>query len=82
MRANVGKFLLLTGFMLFMAACHAAIQQSQPDESERTVRTFRGHLVLGHEVRSFKPCGSDQESWVLDRTGGDLSGVYRKLTNY
>ena len=81
MRANVGKFLLLTGFMLFMAACHAAIQQSQPDESERTVRTFRGHLVLGHEVRSFKPCGSDQESWVLDRTGGDLSGVYRKLTN-
>jgi uncharacterized membrane protein len=81
LRANVSKFLLFTGFLLFMAACQAAIQQSQPDESERTVRTFRGHLVLGHEVRSFKPCGSDQESWVLDRTGGDLWAVYRKLTN-
>jgi len=64
-----------------MAACQVAVQHSQPNESERTVRTFRGHLVLGHEVRSFKPCGSDQESWVLDSTGGDLWEVYRKLTN-
>jgi len=64
-----------------MTACQAGIQQSNPNESERTIGAFRGHLVLGHEVRSFKPCGSDQESWVLDRTGGDLWDVYRKLTN-
>ena len=64
-----------------MAACQAAVQQSEPNESARSLRAFRGHLVFGHEVRSFRPCGSDQESWVLDRTGGDLWEVYRKLTN-
>jgi uncharacterized membrane protein len=81
LRENVSNLLLFAVFMLHMVACQSAAQQGQPDESERTVRAFRGHLVLGHEVRSFKPCGSDKESWVLDRTGGDLSDVYRKLTN-
>ncbi len=81
MRENVSNLLLFAVFMLHLAACQAAARQSQPNESERTARAFRGHLVLGHEVRSFKPCGSDQESWVLDRTGGDLSDVYKKLTN-
>ncbi len=81
MRANVSNYLLFAGFLMPLVACQAAAQQSLPNESERSIREFRGHLVLGHEVRSFKPCGSDQESWVLDRTGGDLSDVYRKLTN-
>jgi len=64
-----------------LVACQAAGQQTLTDESERSIREFRGHLVLGHEVRSFNPCGSGQENWVLDRTGGDLWDVYRKLTN-
>ena len=43
--------------------------------------TFRGHLVWGHEVRSFKPCGVEEEYWVLDRTGGELWNIYRRLTH-
>ena len=43
--------------------------------------TFRGHLVWGHEVRSFKPCGMEVEYWVVDLTGGELWDVYRALTH-
>ncbi len=42
---------------------------------------FRGHLVWGHEVRSFRPCGMEVEYWVVDRTGGELWDVYRALTH-
>jgi putative lipoprotein len=40
---------------------------------------YRGHLVWGHEVRTFTECGSRREGWVLDRTDGDLVQVYRSL---
>jgi uncharacterized membrane protein/heat shock protein HslJ len=42
---------------------------------------FRGHLVLGHEVRSFTPCERKVKYWVLDQTGGDLWKVYKELTH-
>jgi uncharacterized membrane protein/heat shock protein HslJ len=42
---------------------------------------FHGHLVWGHEVRSFKPCGMEVEYWVVDLTGGELWDVYRALTH-
>ncbi|MDJ0864753.1 MAG: hypothetical protein QNK03_01510 [Myxococcota bacterium] len=37
--------------------------------------------MLGHEVRSFTACGASEALWVVDRTDGDLAGVYRKLTS-
>ncbi len=43
--------------------------------------TFRGHLVWGHEVRSFIPCSMEVEYWIVDRTGGELGDVYRALTH-
>lgn len=43
--------------------------------------TFRGHLIWGHEVRSFKPCSMEVEYWIVDRTGGELWDVYRALTH-
>ena len=43
--------------------------------------SFRGHLVLGHEVRSFTPCENKVEYWVLDQTGGDIWKVYQNLTH-
>lgn len=38
-----------------------------PDVPERQV--FRGLVVHGHEVRSFRPCGSDEALWAIDREG-------------
>lgn len=38
-----------------------------------------GILTIGHEVRSFRPDGSDEEFWVVDKTGR-LMDMYDKAT--
>ncbi len=40
----------------------------------------RGHLVWGHESRSFTECGSGREAWVLNESGDELAAVYQELT--
>jgi len=42
---------------------------------------FRGHVVLGHEVRSFTECDSGREGWLIDETDRVLGEVYRSLAN-
>ncbi len=42
-------------------------------------KTLKGKLKWGHEVRSFKPCGSEKEFWVSDKTG-KLENSYMELT--
>ena len=42
-------------------------------------KTLSGKLTFGHEVRSFKPCGSDKTFWVSDKTG-ELQNSYDELT--
>ena len=42
-------------------------------------KTLSGKLTFGHEVRSFKPCGSDKTFWVSDKTG-KLKKTYEELT--
>ena len=46
---------------------------------EQKSKTLEGQLTLGHEVRTFKPCGSDKTFWVSDTTG-KLKEFYSKLT--
>ena len=46
---------------------------------EQKSKTLEGLLTLGHEVRTFKPCGSDKTFWVSDTTG-KLKEFYSKLT--
>jgi hypothetical protein len=50
--------------------------------SEPAKSTIRGIVRsgLGPETRSFQPCGAREETWVVDRTDGELSRLYRKLT--
>lgn len=42
---------------------------------------MRGYLRMGHEVRSFTPCGSERAYWVDDLTGANLYVVYRSLVS-
>ena len=42
---------------------------------------FRGHLVWGHENRSFTECGSEREGWAVNDAGDELVGVYEELTS-
>jgi uncharacterized membrane protein/heat shock protein HslJ len=69
MRVLIYILLLFTNILLFF---HATSYGND---------YFRGHLVLGHEVRSFTPCERNVEYWVLDQTGGDLWKVYKELTH-
>lgn len=40
-----------------------------------------GHLVWGHESRSFTECGDAREGWVINDAGDELIDVYNELTN-
>ena len=40
---------------------------------------FRGHLVWGHESRTFTGCGGEREGWVINEAGEELVAVYDEL---
>ena len=40
----------------------------------------RGHLVWGHETRSFSECETGREAWVFNESGNELTAVYDELT--
>jgi uncharacterized membrane protein len=40
-----------------------------------------GHLVWGHENRSFTACGGDREGWAINESGDELVEVYEELTS-
>lgn len=66
----------------------AADDMASDDRSTRVSRPtladsseiFRGYLVYGPERRSFKACGENRASWVVDLTRGVLWNVYEQLT--
>ena len=43
-------------------------------------RRVRGHLVWGHESRSFTECDSGREGWVINEAGDELVEIYKELT--
>lgn len=45
------------------------------------VGRFSGHLVWGHESRSFTECDSGREGWVINESGDELIAVYEELTH-
>ena len=66
---------------LLALSCGGPAPEGEPvaEEAERAVD--RGLLVLGHEVRSFTPCGGDTDLWVVDVSPDrELRTVYDELT--
>ena len=51
----------------------------KPDDGTRASR-ITGHLVWGHEGRSFAECGGDRQAWVINASGDELVDVYNELT--
>jgi uncharacterized membrane protein len=47
---------------------------------EPQLSRIRGHLVWGHESRSFTECDSGREAWVFNESGDELAAVYEELT--
>jgi len=50
------------------------------DSSAAQTGRFSGHLVWGHEVRSFKECDGKREGWVINDAGDELVEIYEELT--
>jgi uncharacterized membrane protein len=57
---------------------HELVETTQPLEPR--ARRVRGHLVWGHETRSFVECETGREAWVVNESGEELTAVYRELT--
>lgn len=51
------------------------------DSSAAQTGRFSGHLVWGHESRSFKGCDGEREGWVINESGDELVRVYEELTS-
>ena len=57
----------------------------QPVQIAATTRPqngrFSGHLVWGHEARSFRDCDGKRVGWVINDAGTELVEVYEELTS-
>lgn len=57
----------------------STISQLNGEMSKDELYTLKGTLTIGHEVRSFKPEGSSEEYWIVDKTDS-LNDIYDKAT--
>ena len=46
---------------------------------DRKTTRFRGHVVLGQDLRYFEACDTRRRAWLIDRTGGDLADTYHRM---
>ena len=74
-------FVLLLGYALPFPVTGQSTSKPPIPANSHENSVFRGQLVLGHEVRSFIPCGKRVDYWVVDRSGGELWKVYQRLTH-
>lgn len=50
------------------ARTEMAGEQISTGDPGRELEVVRGHYVFGHEVRTLRPCDTDQVLWVVDQT--------------
>ncbi len=67
---------LLFAVALFLPACHLAV--------DKQTNIIHGTYVYGHEVNTFKKCGSNKVLWVIGDNFilHDLEEKYYKLTSH
>lgn len=51
------------------------------EQVESAVGRFSGHMVWGHESRSFTECDNGREGWLINESGDELIAVYEELTH-
>ncbi len=54
------------------------VAQVPPAPAESDDEIFRGYLVFLPEGPSFMACGSNEKSWIVDLTSGELFAVYTR----
>ena len=73
--------------LLVLSACNSGSPNAaapEPGESRGAEQVsggrFVGHLVWGHEARSFRTCDGSREGWVINDAGEELVEIYESLT--
>ncbi len=41
---------------------------AEAEPGDNPLQTIPGFVTIGHEVRAFRPCGSEEALWVIDST--------------
>ena len=67
----------LAALVTIASACGSG-ERSRVDDLPKPI-VHRGLTVFGHEVRSFKPCGSETSLWAVD-SSGLLWDLYTEMT--
>ena len=67
--------LVLSAFCSQQADKETPSEESQPEPAGTRMR---GEVILGHEVREFKPCGEDVALWVIPSP--ELVDAYEALS--
>ena len=64
---------------LTLSACSQRAEDPDPGARGKPAGTrMRGEVILGHEVREFKPCGEDAKLWVIPSP--ELVDAYEALS--
>jgi uncharacterized membrane protein len=72
---------VLTGFFLVVLnGCESGEgeKNAAPGSEESPPPLIRGLYAFGHEVRALRPCGEDDDLWVIDSSGA-LQKVHESL---
>ena len=64
-----------------LAAVNPSFGAALGESADYAGSRVRGHLVWGHESRSFTECGSEREGWAINEAGDELVEVYDELTS-
>lgn len=78
MRKYVLTFVLTTLLVGVSACTDEAGKQEVRAVAGQAPELIRGLYTFGHEVRALRPCGEDEDLWVIDQTNM-LGQLYGKL---
>lgn len=67
MPAPISWRLIATTLLVLVNGC-----SQPPVEEVEDSEILLGHLVWGHEVRTFTACGTTETGWIIDKTEGEL----------
>jgi len=71
--------MMMVAILIGATACDDGGTEKKETVSDAAYQgIIRGHYTFGHEVRALRPCGEDEDLWVIDRTDM-LPQLFRQL---
>lgn len=62
--------LMMVAVLIGATACGEGEKENEETAADAVPEELiRGHYLFAHEVRALRPCGEDEDVWVIDRSG-------------